>query len=114
MKFNEQKGIVDERFPAGYLIYYNKPGKSAEEFIYFLDILSGYQILDGEQKIRIKFAHAESAQDIKSNFDRAIQLYIREWGSDQYKFKKLKEIEADVVSLSKYSFSRVQLAWERA
>jgi hypothetical protein len=113
IKFNESSGALEERYPEGFVIYYNRPGDSAEEFMYFLDILSGYQILDGQHRIRIRIAHNASSLDARSNFKRAIDLYAQEWGFDRNKLARLEEIEFARVEIGKYSFSRVEIGWER-
>ncbi|MCO5411950.1 hypothetical protein [Ralstonia mojiangensis] len=112
-KLNESTGDIEVRFPEGYVIYYNRPGASAEEFAYFLDVLSGYQILDGQHKIRIRIAHRSIASDPRSNFRRAISLYAQEWGFDGHKLSRLESIEVEVVEIYQYSFSRTDIGWER-
>lgn len=39
-----------ETYGAGYVIYYNAPGECSEEFEYFLDSLSRYQMLESGRK----------------------------------------------------------------
>jgi hypothetical protein len=113
VKYSESTKALEDRYPEGFVIYYNRAGESAEEFVYFLDILSGYQILDGDQKIRVRIAHHSPALDVKSNFKRAISLYAQEWGFDRYKLARLEAIEMAEVEVAKYSFSRVDIGWER-
>ncbi|MEO3715896.1 hypothetical protein [Roseateles flavus] len=113
IKYNERSGAPEDRYPEGYVIYYHRSGSSAEEFAYFLDILSGFQILDGGHKIRVRMIHHEPASDPKSNFKRAINNYAQEWGFDKYKLERLREIEFELVEMTKYSFSQTPLAWER-
>lgn len=113
IKFNESTKVSEERYPSGVVIYYNRPGASPEEFMYFLDILSNYQLLDGAQKVRVRFACHQSAQDIHSNFKRAKLLYAREWGFDVHKMNRLDDIEVASVEVVKHSFSRTNIGWER-
>lgn len=111
-KYNEETGVADVRYPEGYVIYYNGPGDSAEEFVYFLDLLSGYQIIDGQHKIRVRLAHGDVGRDPKSNFKRAVVLYGQEWNFDHYKMRRLEEIEFEVIEVYRYSFSRTVIGWE--
>ena len=104
---------IETTFSEGYLIYYKRPGNSAEEFVYLLDILSGYQILDGQHRIRIRLTHPSVNDDSRSNFKRAINLYAHEWGFDIHKLNRLQSIALEVVEVQKYSFSRVVIGWER-
>lgn len=112
-KFNESTGEAEIRYPEGYVIYYNRPGGSAEEFAYLLDVLSGYQILDGQHKIRVRIAHRTPGSDPRSNLKRAISLYAQEWGFDQHKLSRLESIELEIVEIHRYSFSRTDIGWER-
>lgn len=112
-KLNEKTGDPEVRYPEGYVIYYNRPGGTAEEFVYLLDILSGYQILDGQHSIRIRVAHHTPGSDPKSNFKRAIALYAQEWGFDQHKLSRLQSIEIELVEIHRYSFSKTDIGWER-
>jgi hypothetical protein len=112
-KYNETTQSLEERHPEGFIVYYNRPGASAEEFAYFLDLLSGYQILDGEHKIRVRIAHHSPASDPISNFKRAIVLYAQEWNFDQHKLQRLNSIEVELVEIYRYSFSKTVIGWER-
>jgi hypothetical protein len=100
-------------FGAGYVIYYNRPGETHLEFMYLFDVLSGYQILDGENQIRIRVAHHAPHQQIRSNFIRAKQHYIRDWGGDDYLSSKLDAIDFEVLDVIKTAFSKTQLGWEQ-
>ncbi|HEY3431504.1 MAG TPA: hypothetical protein VGK09_03040 [Rhodocyclaceae bacterium] len=113
IKYNETTRQTEVRYPSGFVIYYNKPGSSADEFVYFLDLLSGYQILDGDHPIRIRHVCQEQAPDIKSNFRRAVQSYAHAWSFDKHKTERLESIEIEIVELTKSSFSKTNLRWER-
>lgn len=41
-KFNRVKGIEEEVYLEGFVVYYNKKGNSDNEFFYLLDILLNY------------------------------------------------------------------------
>lgn len=112
-KYNESTKAVEDRYPEGFVIYYNRTGSSAEEFMYFFDILSSCQILDGNHKIRVRLAHNKLADDVRSNFNRAISMYSQEWGFDEHKRARLEQIEVQTIEIAKYSFSRVNIGWER-
>ncbi len=68
-KFNRAKGIEEEVYPEGFVVYYNKKGNSDNEFFYLLDILSNYQILDGINKIRIRLAYREKVRGFSPIFN---------------------------------------------
>lgn len=113
IKYNETTGATEERYPEGYVIYHNRDGSTSEEFAYLLDILSGFQILDGGHKIRLRMISANPGKDPRSQFKKAINLYAQEWNFDKYRLNRLNEIEFEIVELIKYSFSKTNIGWER-
>ena len=56
-KYDEEKSEVVVRYKGGYVIYYNEDGGTTTEFIYLLDTLSRFQILDLDCNLRIRVAH---------------------------------------------------------
>ncbi len=113
LKYDEAAKSVVTRYGEGYVIYYNRDGSTAEEFVYLLDILSGFQILDGGHKIRLRLISAEPGTDPRSQFLRAITLYAQEWNFDEYRLNRLNEIEFELVEFHQYSFSKTNIGWER-
>jgi len=63
----------------GYLIYYNQPGASADEFVYFFDMLSCFQILTQGKKIKIRMSYLNPDEDAPHNFERAKRKYSAHW-----------------------------------
>lgn len=110
---DEISGERNQSFAAGYVIFYNKPGATAEEFMYLFDILSNYQILDRNMIIRIRVLHQKPHRDIRSNFIRAIERYIAEWGFDEYKKNQLEALNLHLVEFQRTVFSSVEIGWER-
>lgn len=106
------KGLI-KTYDEGYIVFYNRPGESTEEFMYLFDVLSSYQFLDGDSKIRIRVAHHLPNQNIRSIFKAAINMYIVDWGFDDYKKERLESIEFEVIEIQKTSFSQVELGWDR-
>ncbi|MFQ6249955.1 hypothetical protein [Yersinia enterocolitica] len=105
------KGSNEEKiYKAGYVIYYNMRGENPYEFVYLFDTLSRYQILNGEHNIRIRFAHYNPDPDICSNFDKAIDIYVKNWGYDEYKKKMLQRIETKELTLKEYCFKTKEVA----
>lgn len=81
-----------EQIQEGYLIYYQMPGETVEEFIYLLDALSHYQMLLSDKPIRIRFTNPVDEAAI--NFNKAKLEYSRLWGDDPGRKKQLERIEA--------------------
>lgn len=97
----------------GYVVYYNRDGSTDLEFLYLLDTLSKYQILDGDNNIRIRVAHPERSSSIQSNFSRAIKKYAHDWGFDEESESHLNNIELFSIPMVKEFYSTEEISWER-
>lgn len=112
-KYNRSKGVEEKTYPEGFVVYYNQIGNTDNEFFYLLDVLSNYQILDGINKIRIRFAHREKDQRILSHFTRGVEKYAHEYGLDADAKKRLEELDVKVLSSVKEFFSAEVISWEQ-
>lgn len=97
----------------GYLIYYNGKGESENEFIYFLDTLSKYQIFKEDEFIRIRFTNKNRNGDILSNFKKSIYTYSNMWEFDDEKIKQLLKIETSTIEEFATILSQIDIGWER-
>lgn len=100
-----------ESCQAGYVIYYNRPGSSAEEFEYFLDSLSRYQMLDSGEKIRIRITTSQTIDDLKSIFHMAKHKYAKAWGFDQNREKILNQIDIDRITSITSTYHPGDMGW---
>ncbi|CAG9000630.1 MAG: hypothetical protein CENE_02630 [Candidatus Celerinatantimonas neptuna] len=115
IKWNEKISKPDVRCGKGYVIYYNQTGETYLEFIYLFDMLSNLQILrTQENKIRIRVAHREPFNDIRSNFQTAINIYTDNLGGDEFKAEVLKSIEFEIIEQTKDVFSTNNIGWDRS
>ncbi len=96
---------------AGFLIYYNRPGSSAEEFAYFLDCLSRYQMLEVEQTIRIRVVDSEASDDLKTVFEKAKKKYARDWGFDPAREAILNKIKIDRITAVTNTYNPGDMGW---
>lgn len=112
-KHDETTEMTEVTYQSGFVIFYNRAGNSHLEFMYLFDVLSTYQILDGSNKLRIRVAHHSPNVDIRSHFKRAIEMYVHDWGFDEYKKNRLEGIELEIIEIHKTSFSQVDIGWER-
>jgi len=96
---------------SGYIIYYNRPGDSAEEFVYFLDTLSRYQMLDSGEKIRIRITHGNAIDDLKSVFQRAKNKYVKAWGFNPEREAILDEIEIERITNMTNTYNPGDMGW---
>ncbi len=79
-----------ENCPAGYLIYYTGEGEEVDEFMYLLDALSYYQILNNKNSVRIKFTKNNSHSAL--NLTVAIKRYFNDLGHDDKKIDEMIEL----------------------
>lgn len=103
-------GEADNCSP-GFLIYYNRPGASAEEFEYFLDSLSRFQMLESDQTIRIRVADVSAIDDLKSVFAKAKKKYAKSWGFDPARESILEKIEIDRITSVTNTYNPGDMGW---
>jgi hypothetical protein len=108
----EKSGELKQTLGPGFVVYYNRPGISHLEFMYLFDVLSSYQILNGENQIRLRVAHHSPHLQIQSNYKKAKAAYIRDWGSDDYIASKIDAIDFQVLDVNRTAFSKANLGWE--
>jgi hypothetical protein len=96
---------------AGYIIYYNRPCESVEEFEYFLDSLSRYQMLDSGEKIRVRVTKADALDDLKSVFQTAKKRYARAWGFDPAREAILDKIEIERITNVTSTYNPGDMGW---
>jgi hypothetical protein len=97
--------------PPGYLVYYNRGGKSVEEFQYFLDSLSRFQMLEDNKSIRIRMVSKDIAENWQSNFKSAKERYAKEWGFDQSRVRVLDAIVISTVTAVASAWSAPDFGW---
>jgi len=66
---------VEEKGKEGYMIFYRGKGVTSEEFIYLIDYLFNYQIIDHASLINLRLPYAES--EAPNKFKLAIQEYSK-------------------------------------
>jgi hypothetical protein len=84
-----------KHYEEGYLIYYNQRGDSSEEFLYFIDMLSHYQILISDSPIRVRLT--DPNKKAIAFFNKAIIEYMTFWGPDEAKEQRLNSIEINSI-----------------
>ena len=96
---------------AGYLIYYNRPGDSVEEFEYFLDSLSRYQLLDSEIAIRVRVTALKPNEELRSIFQMAKKKYAKAWGFDPKRETILDRITIDEITSVTNTYNPGNMGW---
>jgi hypothetical protein len=100
-----------DKCTSGYVIYYNRPGDSPEEFEYFLDTLSRYQMLESGEKIRIRVTGSNTIEDLKSVFQMAKKKYVKAWGFDQTRAAILDNIDIDRITNVTSTYNPGDMGW---
>lgn len=95
-----------------YLIYYNRSGESVDEFEYFLDSLSRYQMLEPGKKISVRLVSKTTDQNFLSNFYAAKERYARAWGLGMSRIDVLNDIKIDQVIAVAAAYTAPALGWK--
>lgn len=95
-----------------FLIYYNRSGDSVDEFEYFLDSLSRYQMLEPGKKISVRLVSKETDSNYLSNFHAAKEKYARAWGLGLSRVEILNDIEIDTVTAVASTYTAPALGWK--
>lgn len=96
---------------SGYVVYYNKDGSTHNEFMYLLDSLSRFQLINSKETIKIRVAHHSPSENLMANYKRAKETYLEDWGLDEFKRVCLDRIEFGLVQNSIPNYSPGFLAW---
>lgn len=96
---------------SGYVIYYNRPGSTSEEFEYLLDCFSRFQMLDSNETILIRVVSAEADGDLKSRFELATRKYARAWGFEPAREAILQNIEIERVTAVADNYDPGDMGW---
>jgi hypothetical protein len=97
----------------GYVVYYNRQGNSVEEFMYLIDCLSRFQLLESDQALRIRCVSEGTASDVKSRFENAVARYAKLWGFEPSREKILSAISIDRVTTATPNYEPGDFGWDR-
>jgi hypothetical protein len=98
---------IPDQVKEGYLIYYMRDGSQVDEFVYFLDALSRFQMLLGDELIRIRLVNAVGVA--ANNFNVAKDKFLVTWGQDKQRAKRLNEISVSSIPTRETSFNLVEI-----
>lgn len=97
--------------PSGYVIYYNRNGSTPDEFEYFLDSISRYQMLESGERIKVRVVSPDYDENYKSNFLTAKKKYAKVWGFDPVREGILAAIEIDLVTSMVSNYNPGDMGW---
>lgn len=65
---------------AGFVVYYREEGSSVDEFVFLLDTLSSFQLINEKYHIEIRHASDSPHSNSVQNFNNAQRKYCEDWG----------------------------------
>lgn len=92
----------------GFVIFYRKRGESVDEFLYLIDYLMHYQVLNGTNTVHIKTL--DSHPSASAFFDKAKQQYAEEYHGGQEIKEILDSIEFGQINNVRTKFSELELS----
>lgn len=105
------KHTTTEERSAGYVIYYNAPASCPEEFEYFLDSLSRFQMLESGERILLRVTHPDAPNDLKSIFRMAQKKYVKAWGFDPARDAILSQIQIERITSVTSTYNPGDMGW---
>jgi hypothetical protein len=96
---------------SGYVIYYNARANTPEEFEYFLDSLSHYQMLESGENIQVRVTRADAPEDLKTIFLTAKKKYIKAWGFEPTREAIVNKINIERITNVTSTYSPGDMGW---
>ena len=95
----------------GSLIYYSRDGSTVEEFVYLIDSLLRYQLVNAKEKIRIRIFNREKDSNFKNNFEKAKEAYCRSWGFHGDREQEIRSITIDAITQVAANYYPDNIGW---
>ena len=96
----------------GLLVYLRSRGETLEEFLYFIDYLFSYQLIQNMSEIRIRVPYADNAAI--SNFQRAKAKYAMIIGSDGESGDRLNKLTCESITTVHTQYSSIEIGMRNA
>ena len=96
---------------AGSLVYYSRKGETVDEFIYLIDSLSRYQLVNANEQIRIRVFCRDRSPQFKNNFDKAKKRYCAEWHFEDGRESEIMSITIDAINHLAPNYSPDEIGW---
>lgn len=97
---------------AGSLIYYSRNGDTVEEFVYLLDSLLRYQLVNSQDQIRIRVFNRDRSDNLKNNFDKAKDRYCRDWGFHGDREAEIQAISIEAINQISQNYNPGEIGWK--
>lgn len=99
----------------GFIVYYRRSGETEEEFMYLLDFLRHYQVLEEGTKVEVRSLEGDAAA--ASRFQKAQQRYVESLGDNAHATElaaKVSAIKYTKMTQVITDFSTIDLGMEYA
>lgn len=112
-EYDRIKGEENIIYESGYVVYYNRSSDTDYEFLYLLDLLSKYQLLTPNIKIRLRIPQTSASSSARSHFNRAIEKYAHEWGYDDELKSQILNIDLDLIPHCREFYTSENIGWKK-
>jgi hypothetical protein len=96
----------------GSLIYYSRNGSTVDEFIYLLDSLLRYQLVNAKEQVRIRIFNRDKDINFKNNFEKAKEDYCRSWGFHGEREQEIRSISIDAIAQIESNYCPDNIGWK--
>lgn len=97
----------------GAVVYYSRCGDTVEEFVYLLDVLSRYQLINSNEDLCVRVCSTTTSSNLKNNFDRAKSRYCQMWGFEGSRQQEVDSISIDTVQQITPNYKANELGWRQ-
>lgn len=95
----------------GCVVYYARNGETAEEFVYLLDSLLRYALVNSKEEVRIRVFSKNASPNLHSNFAKAKNRYCSDWGLQEDRAQEIQSISLETVSRLSANYSGDDIGW---
>ncbi|WP_394789641.1 hypothetical protein [Rhodoferax sp.] len=106
----DDKGVEVTR--PGSVVYYARTGDTVEEFVYLIDCLSRYQLVNSKEQIKIKSFNRNRSSELKNNFDKAKRRYCDMWRFDGDREAEVMGIPVDGIQQIVPNYVPDEIGWK--
>ncbi len=96
---------------SGSLVYYSRAGDTVEEFVYLLDSLLRYQLVNAKEIVRIRVFNPNRSGALKNNFEKAKERYCRTWGFEHGREQEIRGITIDSIAKIEHNYCPQEIGW---
>lgn len=105
-------GDEHNRLEAGNVVYYSRPGDTSAEFVYLLDGLSRWQLLDARSQTRVRVFAEEPSDNLRNNFEQAKRKYCNMWRFGDERAQEILSISIDTVQRNNHNYTPAKIGWK--